>query len=118
VTPFHISDEAAPGGIRVVLVVGYVDFEGAPRLKEFVARRIDAGSRHLVVDLSAVGFIDSTGLGVLVGAFKRLRESGGSLAVVCADEHVRYLFEVVGLDDLIPLHRSRADAFTALAAAA
>jgi anti-sigma B factor antagonist len=118
VTPFNISDEAAPGGIRVILVAGYVDFEAAPQLKEFIARRIDAGSRHLVIDLSAGRFIDSTGLGVLVGALKRLRESGGSLAVVCADEGVRQLFEIVGLDDLIALHRSRADAVTALAPAA
>jgi len=107
-SPFVIRDDSSDD-IAVIEVDGYVDFDAAPALKRSIVRQIDAGSRHLVIDLSAAEFIDSTAIGVLVGALKRLQESSGSLAVVCTNENILNIFEIVGLDDMIPLHRSRDD---------
>ncbi len=104
--------------LDVIIVDGYVDFDAAPALKQAIAGRIDAGSRHLVIDLSAADFIDSTGIGVLVGALNRIQQASGSLAVVCTNENIRNVFEIVGLDQMLPLHRSRDDAISALARAA
>ncbi len=101
----------------MIRVGGYVDFDVAPQLKKCILRRIDDGERFLVVDLSDAGFIDSTAIGVLVGALKRLDEAGGSLAVVCTNENVRGIFEIVGLEAVIPLHRSVDDALAAFAPA-
>jgi anti-sigma B factor antagonist len=73
-----------------------------------------------VLDLSMVTFIDSTAIGVLVGAVMRLREvEGGSLTVVCADENQRVLriFEIAGVESLITLHSSREEALSELAVA-
>lgn len=115
---FYLSESTTADGVCVVRVGGYVDFDVAPQLKKALVARIAAGSRRLVVDLSDVGFIDSTAIGVLVGALKRLREADGALAVVSDDENVRSIFEVVGLENAMPLQRSCDDAFAALARAA
>ena len=116
-SPFFIRDENSDD-VAVIMADGYVDFDAAPALKKNIVRQIDEGSRHLVIDLSAAEFIDSTAIGVLVGALKRLQDHHGSLAVVCTNENIRNVFEIVGLDDMIPMHRSREDAVSALARAA
>ena len=114
---FYLSDNVMQGDVCVIRVGGYVDFDVAPQLKKHIGHRVGAGTRHLVVDLTDAGFIDSTAIGVLVGVLKRLRETGGSLSVVCANENVRNIFEIVGLENVMPLHHSRDDALAALAPA-
>lgn len=115
---FIIREERVDREVSVVLVDGYLDFDAAPALKESVVNQIDEGSRHLVIDLTHTEFIDSTAIGVLVGALKRVQEVGGSLSVVCTNENIRDIFALVGLDDMLPLHRSRDDALSAIASAA
>jgi anti-sigma B factor antagonist len=115
---FYLSEHAMDGDVQVIRVGGYVDFDVAPQLKKRIVQRVDAGARLIVVDLSDAGFIDSTAIGVLVGALKRLREAGGALAVVCGNDNVRGIFEIVGLENVIPLHASRENALAALAQAA
>jgi anti-sigma B factor antagonist len=123
---FYISDDVAVGGMEhghdvVVMVAGgEIDYAASPQLSERLADHISVGIRHLVLDLSAVTFIDSTAIGVLVGAVMRLHEAGGgSLAVVCAEENRRVLriFEIAGVDSLIALHSSREEALSELATA-
>lgn len=122
---YIISDGAAVedvgcGDAAVLTVGGEIDYLASPQLRERIADHVKAGGGHLVIDLSAATFIDSTTIGVLVGAVARLNETGrGSLAVVCADENVKVLriFEITGLDGMIDLHRSREEAFSALALA-
>jgi anti-sigma B factor antagonist len=115
---FYLSEHIAEGDVHVIRIGGYVDFDVAPQLKKRVVQRIQAGDRLIVVDLSDAGFIDSTAIGVLVGALKRLREVGGSLAVVCDNDNVRGIFEIVGLESVIPLYRTREDALAMLRAPA
>jgi anti-sigma B factor antagonist len=115
---FSISRETVDDEVAVVSVTGYLDFDAAPALKQRLLESIDAGCDRVVVDLAETGFIDSTAIGVLVGALKRMQESGGSLVVVCANENVQSIFELVGLDEVINLHRSRDDALSAFARAA
>jgi anti-sigma B factor antagonist len=115
---FSIRSETVDDEVAIVSVTGYLDFDAAPALKHGLVDCIEAGTGHLVVDLTETGFIDSTAIGVLVGALKRLEESGGSLVVVCTNENVKSIFELVGLDEVINLHRSRDDAVSAFARAA
>jgi anti-sigma B factor antagonist len=114
----EVSEETIGGDVRILRVAGDIDFDAAPQLKRHIMGRVNAGDRQLIVDLSAVEFIDSTAIGVLVGALKRLGADGGSLLLVCNNEDIRSIFETIGLEHVIPLHRSHEDAFAALAHAA
>jgi anti-anti-sigma factor len=102
----------------VVLVAGgEIDFAASPQLRERIAEHVNAGRKHLVLDLSTATFIDSTAIGVLVGAVARLRENGGgSLAIVCAEDNERVLgiFEIAGVESLFALYPSREEALSAL----
>jgi anti-sigma B factor antagonist len=90
----------------VLEVGGEVDVYTAPRLRERLAELIESGARNVVVDLARVDFLDSTGLGVLVGAHKRLRPVGGTFSLVCAKESLLKVFRITALDQIIPLHDS------------
>ncbi len=93
---FHIEerDGAAP---PVVAVRGEIDVATAPQLRECLQRVIADGASTVVLDLLGVSFLDSTALGVLVGAHKRCRELGGDLRVVVADPRIVKIFEITGL---------------------
>lgn len=113
-------DYVGCGDVAILAMAGEIDYAASPQLRERIASHIKAGRRRLVIDLSAATFIDSTTIGVLVGAVTRLREAGGgSLAVVCADENesVLRIFEITGVDSMIALYRSREEALSALALA-
>ena len=98
------------GGRVVVVAIGEVDVFTAPQLDAELSRLTADGRVDLVVDLSRVDFLDSTGLSVLVKALKRVREAEGRLVVVVTADRVAKVFRLTGLDQLIPLHPSVAEA--------
>ena len=115
---FSITTETVDDQVAAVAVSGYVDFDAAPALKHSLVDCIEAGRSQLVVDLAEAGFIDSTAIGVLAGASRRLAEtSGGSLAVVCTDENVLRIFEIAGIETMLTLYGSRDEALAAPARA-
>jgi anti-sigma B factor antagonist len=92
---------------RTVLEVGgEIDVYTAPALREKIVSLVDGGAKMLIVDLARVEFLDSTGLGVLVGALKRLRNAGGSFGVVCDQERLLKIFRITGLDRVLDLYDS------------
>ena len=94
----------------VVAVGGEIDVYTAPKLRESIVAAVDAGHRRLIIDVQKVDFLDSTGLGVLVGALKRVRADGGSLDIVCTQERILKIFEITGLDKVFGLHSTIEDA--------
>jgi anti-sigma B factor antagonist len=91
-------------GSPSLTVRGEIDVATAPQLRVALSRALDAGARRITVDVRDVPFIDSSGLGVLVGALRRLRESGGTeLIVVGLQDPVRKVFDITGLDQLFTL---------------
>ena len=94
----------------VLVVLGDLDLAGAPRLRQSVVAETATGTRHLVLDLTAVDFIDSTGLGVVVGSLRRLRAHDAELSVVCPEQRIRRVFEMCDLDRVFALHATVADA--------
>ena len=109
------SDYALSSDTHVIEVEGQVDLYSAPELKECAAKVIDGGARRVVVDLSRVTFMDSTGLGVLIGMLKRLRAARGTLALVITSYDVERLLELTGLDGTFIVCRSRDEAIDAVA---
>jgi anti-sigma B factor antagonist len=78
---------------------------------------ISHGPTRVIVDLSGVGFMDSTGLSVLVSALKRLRSAGGALSLVVTDYDIERLLEITGLDGIVAIYRSRDEALEDIALA-
>jgi anti-sigma B factor antagonist len=97
---FSISDVSDP---PVMTVRGEVDLASAPKLAAALSELMDRGHTHVALDLGAVEFIDSSGLGVLVGSLRRLREQGGDLVLQSASPAVTRILELTGLDGLLPL---------------
>jgi len=91
-------------GWTVVSVTGELDVATAPRLRNEVVRLASSGRTLVVLDLGGVDFIDSTGLGVIVGSLKRVRSLGGELALARAEPQVHKVFEITRLIDILPLH--------------
>lgn len=100
-----IAIATRPVGDRVVVEVsGEVDVASAPQLDQRLVELLEAGDTRLVVDLGAVGFLDSSGLGVLIKALKRIREKDGSLDLVVTNDRILKVFRITGLDTVLPIH--------------
>jgi anti-sigma B factor antagonist len=100
-------------GRTVVQVVGEIDVYTAPQLRERLDAEIDAGRYDVVVDLSGVTFMDSTGLGVLVGRLKQIRLNDGSMRLVCAHDRVLKVFVITGLDKVFAIYPTVGEAVAA-----
>jgi anti-sigma B factor antagonist len=107
---FAIKDRQVDGDRHVVTVTGEIDLFTAPEFKQRVSAPIDAGRSHVIVDLSETTFIDSSSLGVLIGAHRRLKLRGGSLVVVCDNDAIVKTFRITGLDGVFTLVRTLDDA--------
>ncbi|RJS46052.1 STAS domain-containing protein [Nocardioides cavernaquae] len=91
-------------GVTVVAVEGEIDVYTAPRLRDRITELVGEGAYQLVVDLEGVDFLDSTGLGVLVGGLKKVRAHGGSLQLVCTQERLLKIFRITGLAKVFAIH--------------
>lgn len=91
------------GSVCTVRLDGEVDVYTAPQLKEELVSLIQGGCTHVIVDLEHVGFIDSSGLGVLVSALRRAREKDGAVRIVCTRESILKIFRITGLDKVFPI---------------
>jgi anti-sigma B factor antagonist len=94
------------GSLSVVDVKGEIDVYTAPKLREKLIELVSEGSYNVVVNLEGVDFLDSTGLGVLVGALKRVKAHDGTLSLVCTQEKILKIFKITGLTKVFPIHDS------------
>ena len=100
------------GETTVVAVGGEIDVYTAPKLRDKITELVGAGIYDIVIDLEAVEFLDSTGLGVLVGGLKKVRAHEGSLRLVCTQDRLLKIFRITGLAKVFDIHQS-ADAAVA-----
>ncbi|MGN8247366.1 STAS domain-containing protein [Cellulomonas soli] len=105
----RVTSEDA-GGREVVTVSGEIDVSSADALRDRLRLLVDEGRTDLVVDLTAVSFMDSTGLGLLVGTLKRVRLAGGRLDLVVDGDRLVQLFELTALDQVFTVHRTLEEA--------
>ena len=113
---FSVATERDDSSDNVVIVVtGDVDLGTAPDFEDELARAVEEGlDAGLVIDLTGVSFIDSTGLNALVRAFERQRLAGESLALVSDDSRVAMMLEVTRLDRVLRCYPSRERALAAV----
>jgi anti-sigma B factor antagonist len=93
-------------GIEIVDVEGEIDVYTAPRLRELLIELVNKKNYQLVVNMEKVEFLNSTGLGVLVGGLKRVRAHDGSLDLVCTQERILKIFRITGLTKVFGIHES------------
>jgi anti-sigma B factor antagonist len=106
-------DSRSQGEHTVVRIAGEIDVYTAPKLREALIDLVNDGHYHLIIDVEGVEFLDSTGLGVLVGGLKRVRAHNGSLAVVCTQERLLKIFRITGLTKVFSIRESVDAALTA-----
>jgi anti-sigma B factor antagonist len=98
------------GPWKVISVSGNLDAATTPAVRRLFADLIDGGCARLLLDLSGVGFIDSSGLGVLIGSQRRLQRIGGELRVVTPKRGAAALFRSTGLSAAIAVYQTMTDA--------
>ena len=108
---FSLRKEA--GGVVVVNVDGQLIVGNRQELKQQVIDALEGGARKFVVDFTRTGYIDSSGLGVLVSLSKKIREHGGDLRLAGLNEDLQTLFELTKLDTLFQITRTTQEALTA-----
>ncbi len=107
--PLDISEEPIDHGALVV-VAGEIDIATAPTLRQRLDAVIGRSPANLVVDLLGVSFIDSTGLGALIGAAKQVQAYRGAMRVVVTEPRMLKLFEIAGISELFPIVPTREEA--------
>ena len=105
-----LTVDASRGSTVVLAVDGEVDIATAPKLRERLVALVSDGATKVIVDLDKVEFLDSTGLGVLIGGMKRLRGVDGDLSLVCTQPRILKVFEITGLNRAFAIHGSVAEA--------
>jgi anti-sigma B factor antagonist len=117
IAPFKVEMESLEDGVRVFAVSGELDQATAAELRNPLLEAIGEGAKAVMVDLTKCGFIDSTGLGVIVEGWKTLQERNGEramLSICCPEPEVRRLLEVTGLDQAITIRDTREEALEPL----
>ena len=94
----------------VVTLRGEVDVYTAPALRNRLVEAVESECGVIIVDMTGVDFIDSSGLGVLVSALKRVREHDAIMRIVCSKESILKIFKITGLDRVFPISATLAEA--------
>jgi anti-sigma B factor antagonist len=101
-------------GVTVLAPSGRLDVAGAPALKDAIGEAVRNGSSKVVIDMEAVSFVDSTGLGSVISALKQLRNSQGELRLAAPNQQVRVVLELTTLDRVFPYYPTVEEALTGL----
>ena len=94
------------GDASLLSLRGEIDVYTAPRLRQAIIDLVEGGATRIVVDMEMVDFLDSTGLGVLVGGLKRVRVKDGSLSIVTTQDKILKIFDITGLSRVFDIHPS------------
>ena len=111
VTPRSLSD-----AVQALDLEGEVDVYTAPVLRQAIVDQVEAGVKHLVINLVRVEYLDSTGLGILIGGVKRLKEQGGSLRLAGPSARITRIFEITGLNKIFDVFTNEQEALAAASA--
>jgi anti-sigma B factor antagonist len=106
----EIVVESPQQDVAVARLTGRLDFASAAEARGCFAEAIGAGHRNLIVDLSKVDFVDSAGLGSLIGGMRTARQAGGDLSIAEPTEQVRMLMSLTSLDQVLKMHTTLEEA--------
>jgi anti-sigma B factor antagonist len=98
----EVQTRQTDGGITVVAPTGRLDVAGAPALKDAINDLDKNGAPKVVIDMEGISFVDSTGLGSVIAALKRIRNRQGELRLAAPNQQVRVVLELTTLDKVFP----------------
>ncbi len=107
---FELGEESPSGGAHIISVRGEIHVSTAPQFAQRLSGAIDSGKTQLVLDMSGVEFIDSTGLSVLLNGLRLVTQMHGRMAIVCTNQTVLRLFQITSLDETFDIFDDRATA--------
>jgi anti-sigma B factor antagonist len=108
-----LNVHSEPPGFTVIELGGEIDVYTAPKLRERLVSLVESGSYQLIVDMESVEFLDSTGLGVLVGGLKRVRNHEGWIDLVCTQSRILRIFRITGLNRVFSIYDTVPEAIAA-----
>ena len=109
----RVETQTPQEGVAVISLSGEVDVYTSPRVKQEIVDLLNRGQTRLIVDTTKVDYLDSTGLGVLIGGLKRARERDGDLRLICNNPRILRIFEITGLTKIFDIHSSQDEALQA-----
>lgn len=107
---FELSEESSAAGAHIIRVSGEIHVTTAPEFAQRLSAAIESGKTAVVLDMAGVGFIDSTGLSVLLNGLRLVTQMSGRLALVVTNPTVLRLFQITTLDDTFDIFPDRAKA--------
>ena len=110
---FELSEEDLDERTHIIAIAGEIHVSTAPRFSVLLDQALTRGKTAVVLDISGVEFIDSTGLSVLLNGLRRVHRQRGRMALVCANPTVLRLFEITRLDATFDIHPTRDEALSA-----
>ncbi len=96
--------------VTVITLEGEIDVYTSIQLKQDIAAILESGAKYLVLNLAKVEYLDSTGLGVLIGTLKKLRENSGNLVIVGPAMRIMRIFEITGLYKIFAIYATEEEA--------
>jgi anti-sigma B factor antagonist len=96
-------DSSTEADTAAISADGEIDLATVNTLRSAITKAMQSGARHLTLDLDKVSYIDSSGLGTLIGAHKRLASTGGTLTIRCSQPRVLRLLKITGLDRVLTI---------------
>jgi anti-sigma B factor antagonist len=104
------------GEVAIVAITGELDLALCVKVAPDLNAALHSPARAIVIDLEAVSLVDSSGIALLLNAFRRLDQAGRQLAIACPMGSQRRAFEVTALDRQLPMYETRGDAVAAVRA--
>jgi anti-sigma B factor antagonist len=111
---FELCQQELDDRTHLITVTGEIHVSTAPEFSRLLNEAIESGKTQVVLDLSGVEFIDSTGLSVLLNGLRRVTRRGGRMALVCTNPTVLRLFIITRLDSTFKIVGSREEALEAI----
>ena len=109
-----IETNALDEKTQALEVIGEIDVYTSPKVKEIITELIEKGNYNLIINLEGVRYIDSTGLGVLIGALKRVREKEGCINLVCNNPQIKKIFNITGLVKIFGIFKTEEEALKSI----
>ncbi|MGL4687721.1 MAG: STAS domain-containing protein [Fusobacteriaceae bacterium] len=106
---FEITEKNL-GDIKVIKIIGELDALVAPKLKDRIAKLVEADTINFIIDFEELVHINSLAMGILRGKLRIVKEAGGDIKLIKLNNHIKTIFEMIGLDEIFEIFETEEEA--------